>query len=109
MSSTETRTEPVSEVYFHLHNGGVTFSVTDDFGPTLSIRTSHFGNLNHSFTVHTDHRGLLALRDMLDKAIEKTDYGEPYCHAVTSEDKDRSGPEWIQRGESTNDGIYPIS
>jgi hypothetical protein len=79
---TKLKTEPVSSVYLHLSNGGVTFSVTDEFGPTLVIKTASFGNLVHTFTAHTDHRSLIALRDMLNVAIEKTDYSEPYCHAV---------------------------
>jgi hypothetical protein len=70
----------ISEAYLHVSNGGISFRVTNQYGPTLEIETSSFGNLNQKLVVHTTIAGLQDVYDMLGKALEHLDYSEPYCH-----------------------------
>jgi hypothetical protein len=72
----------VASVYLHVGNSGATFSVTDKSGPTIEIYTSSFGNLGQTTEIHTTLDGLIAVRDMLSKAIDIGVFGAPYCHAA---------------------------
>ncbi|MNC08167.1 hypothetical protein D3C81_610100 [compost metagenome] len=65
-------------LYFHIGNGGVTFKVTNEVGPTIDVSASHFGNVTNSMKLHVNKEGLKALGEMFIKASEQ-EFNEPYC------------------------------
>jgi hypothetical protein len=73
-------TKVVAELYLHVGNSGVNFSVRDrGYGPEVAVRTSAFGNLIHEFAVMTDKKSLRALGEMLVKA-SGADFTQEYVH-----------------------------
>lgn len=74
-----------NELYFHIGNGGVTVSVTNENGPTLNISANHFGHITNSMKLYMTRESLKELGDMLIRASEYNDFDEPYCYAVESE------------------------
>lgn len=71
----------VGSLYLSMGDGGMQVNVLDDFGPTLEITTSAFGNLNQTTLVALTKEGLVALRDMIDKSLAH-EFSESYCYSV---------------------------
>jgi hypothetical protein len=75
----------IDKVYFHINNGGTTFSVQDEgFGPTIVVNQSHFGAADTTMKLHTTKESLKTLGEMFIKAAEK-EYSEQYCHAAVGQ------------------------
>jgi hypothetical protein len=74
------------EVYAHIHNGGVSFEVTNERGPTIEIKASHFGNQTNHIKLHVDVDVLKNLADMFYKA-STAEYSEEYVCAAKVPDK----------------------
>lgn len=82
--SEDSKVAPVKagQVYLHVSNSGAIFSVMDrGYGPSLEIESSAFGNIVHTFQIHTTKSGLADLRDMLTAALDH-EFSEEYCHAA---------------------------
>jgi hypothetical protein len=69
-------------VYLHIGNGGVSFRVSDDLGPTIHITATHFGNVTHEMKLHVERSGLRALGEMFLRAAEEGEFSEPYVCAA---------------------------
>ena len=76
------------ETYWHISNSGVTFSIIDDFGPTLVIESSAFGNMTTTQKFHTDKKSLLYLRSVIDHALTK-DFSKDYCEKAHVQDYEK--------------------
>jgi hypothetical protein len=75
------------EVYAHINNGGVSFEVTNEQGPTIEVKASHFGNQTNHIKLHVDVEVLRRLADMFYKA-STAEYSEEYvCAAKVPEKK----------------------
>ena len=81
------KTKPViPAVYLHVSNGGISFAITNEFGPTIDIDSAMFSNVLSRVKTHTDVAALKAIGHMfLDAAEHKFD--EPYCCAATMPEK----------------------
>lgn len=93
--SKELRDNPklIGSVNLEVGDGGMHFEVVDEgFGPTVKIRTSHFGNLQGSMKVHTTNEGLQALSDLFARAA-KEKYSREYVHKA-----------YIYKPSNTGDG-----
>lgn len=79
--------EELDKVYIHLSNSGTTFEVIDEgHGPTISVSSSAFGNLQHEFKVHTDRETLRLLGNMFLSAAQRT-YSPEYCLYASAVEK----------------------
>jgi len=97
---------PATEIYLHVGNSGATIRVFDAYGPTLEIETSSFGNLQHRFRLATTREGLVAIRDMLTKALETQSFSEPYVHAAVVPNP-ASGEDSCGAGSCPEDVVIP--
>jgi hypothetical protein len=80
--TTDDRTkQELANVYLHVGNSGTSFIVSDYWGPTVTVTSSSFGNLNQKFEFHTTREGLEAMRDAINTALQHS-FSEPYCHAA---------------------------
>lgn len=66
-------------VYWHVGNGGFTFSINNEHGPTFKISSSFFGHTVNEMKIFTDINSLIGLRDMIDNAIKNNEFDEGYC------------------------------
>jgi len=63
------------ETYIHINNGGVTLGVEDsEFGPTLTMKATHFGHTTNGLNVHVTHAVLSELAKMFALAAAKQNY-----------------------------------
>ena len=71
----------LGKVYAHIYNGGVTFSIVDEHGPTLVINSSYFGNNEVTQKVMLTKQ---VFKELADLFAEFKDYkfSEDYCHAA---------------------------
>ena len=74
------------ELYLHIGNSGVTFSVTNRMRPTIEIDSGAFGNISHNFVVHTNTNDMKKLGEMLIRCSEM-DYDEQYCYQARSQEE----------------------
>jgi hypothetical protein len=81
MTKNDREKTEVEKVYLHVGNSGVTFQILDYYGPTVSITSSSFGNLNQKFEFFTTKEGLKELRDAIDRSLQH-EFSEDYCHAA---------------------------
>lgn len=72
------------ELYGHINNGGVSFSVTNEYGPTIVVSSSHFGNNEHTHKIYCTKEFLRQLGEMYIKA-SREDLGGSYTIAVRGE------------------------
>ncbi len=72
----------VDSLFLDAGDGGIKISVIDQFGPTMKIESSHFGNMIQSFSFMTDVAGLEAIRNMLDAAIKQHEFSNPFVNAA---------------------------
>jgi hypothetical protein len=71
-----------SGLYFHVGNSGLTVDVIDEgFGPTLSVSTGAFGNLQLELKTYLEPECLQQLSDYFGEAAKKT-YSKTYGHAA---------------------------
>jgi len=68
-------------VHFSIGDGGVSFSMTDSYGPTLTISSSHFGNNSRKQVLHLSRESLSQLRQFFEVA-DKADYSEEYVYPL---------------------------
>jgi len=75
--------KPVACTGVNIYNGGVTFQVLDEgeFGPSLEITSSSFGNMNHTFQIYLTPDSLHDLAEVFKKAAEHKFTGQ-YVHAA---------------------------
>jgi hypothetical protein len=68
----ETTMEVIGSVYLHIDNGGIKIQIQNgpDHGPILAIQSSHFGNNVHTQKIAITKEGLLALAELLEKALD---------------------------------------
>lgn len=92
----------VNSVYEHINNGGVTFAVTNENGPTIEIQSSHFGNMTNGITLHVTISSLQNLAEMFAEAA-KCNFGEEYVCATTSKIVDKNTGKIIGVGNVTNE------
>lgn len=69
----------IDYIYAHIGNGGVTFKVTNDNGPTIEVEASHYGHITNSMKLHVNKETLKALGEMFLKASELESFDETYC------------------------------
>lgn len=48
----------VDQFYFHINNGGVSISITDEIGPTIEFSAKHFGTTTNQAKWHTNTESL---------------------------------------------------
>ncbi len=78
----------IGNVYCHINNGGVQFSIIDDGnGPTICVDSMHFGNNKVQHTIHVSKEALVKLADMFSRAAEYDSFSDDYCHAARSEER----------------------
>jgi len=76
----------VATAYFHIGNGGVSFSVLDKgHGPVIKVDSSHFGNNVTSQEVFVRQEDLIVLARLFDEAANYEGYSSPYCYAAQAE------------------------
>lgn len=76
----------VASVYFHIGNGGVSFSVTDEgMGPVVHVKASHFGHETAHTQVAVNPEDLAVLASVFDYASVHEGYSETYCMAANAE------------------------
>lgn len=80
-----------NEVYAHIGNGGVSFSVTDEKGPTIEIKSTHFGNQTNHIKLHVSQEVLRQLADMFYKASTDSFSAEYVCAATPIIEQTSSG------------------
>ena len=69
----------IGRVYFHINNGGISFSVIDrGYGPTIKVECGHFGHQTNHIEFHTTEKGLECLSRLFEHACSK-DYSQLYC------------------------------
>ena len=74
----------VNGIYNHINNGGISFCVTNEQGPTINIQASHFGHLTNHLQIHVTADGLRKLGSMFLEAAEFDEYSQDYvCAAET--------------------------
>ena len=88
------------EVYAHINNGGVSFNVTNENGPTIEIKATHFGNQTNHIKLYVDKEVLRQLADMLYKA-SASEYSEEYVCAAKIPDKSMGNGAAIQKDSAT--------
>jgi hypothetical protein len=91
----------VDGVREHIHNGGVSFEVTNANGPTIKISADHFGNVTNQINLHVTRQSLLNLAAMFTEAAQ-AEYDEPYCCASESHVVDKETGKYKQ-GEWTEE------
>lgn len=73
----------VSSVYFHIDNGGVSFSVVDEgSGPVIEITASHFGHKTMNSRLGIKAEELAVLGEMFKHAAQYDGYSKEYCVAA---------------------------
>lgn len=73
----------IEELYFHLFNGGATFSVVDEgHGATIQVKSASFGNMDHKMKLHTTHNALRELGEMFIRASEYQGFSDDYMHTA---------------------------
>jgi len=78
--------EVAGNVYCHINNGGVAFSVVDEGnGPVVRIDSSHFGTNSMRHDLHVSPKELLLLAEMFKNAAAYQGYSETYCCAAKAE------------------------
>jgi hypothetical protein len=98
----------VAETYLHVGNSGVTFSVEDEgFGPTVKIRTSAFGNLNHETKLLVSKEGLKAVKDVIERALQYGEFSSDYVHRAMTESEMDNDKCTFGTGESHEDSKEP--
>jgi hypothetical protein len=96
----------VDGVYAHINNGGVSFCVTNESGPTVNIQASHFGHLTNHIQLHMSKDGLKKLGEMFIAAAEYEGYSPDYVCAAETKflDKDTGkvipGLELVQNAQA---------
>lgn len=68
----------VDGVYLHIGNGGVTFKVTNEHGPTIEVSAGHFGHETNKIRLSVTRETLFKLAEMFHEAAEYEGYGEDY-------------------------------
>jgi hypothetical protein len=58
----------VNGIYQHIENGGVSFEVTNEHGPTISIQASHFGHITNQMKLSVTKESLHRFAQMFDAA-----------------------------------------
>lgn len=100
-------TRTIEEVYCHIENGGVTFSVVDDGeGPTIRIQSAHYGNNKIKHDLHVTTRELALLGSMFSKAAEYGNYSKTFWAAAHAHDEEgfpKDDANSIQQGSGTAD------
>lgn len=68
-----------NNIYFHISNGGVTFSVEDEgMGPKITMSSSHFGHETGKTSVMITEVGLTELAEFFTRQATRT-FTDPYC------------------------------
>ena len=76
----------IDEVYLHISNGGVTFSIIDsEYGPKIQIHSSTFGNNDTTKDILVEKEALLRLSELFKKAYEYQDFADDYVHCAKLE------------------------
>jgi ferredoxin len=76
----------IASVYFHIGNGGVSFSVLDKgHGPVVKIDSSHFGNNVTSQELYVRPEDLTVLARLFRTAADHEGYSKSYCMAAAAE------------------------
>lgn len=89
----ESKTTPLqSTLHLHVCNSGVTFSISDEFGPTVSIKTSAFGNLQQDTKFFTTKDCLRRIGELFIEA-SKREFDTEYCHAAKLSGSENGSPE----------------
>lgn len=88
-------------------DGGITFSVVDEGrGPTIRIKSSHFGNNVHTQDIFVRESDLPVLAQMFWKASQHTQYTKEYCHPATKYDAScRCGSQQAQQSRPPDDDL----
>ena len=108
MKNDEKLSNPVVDsLYLHIGNSGVTFSVTERMGPTIEIKTSSFGNIDHNLYVYTNTEDMKRLGEMLIKCSEHKFQDKPYCCQARYIDYD-ARLEDIENGEDVVEDIEDV-
>lgn len=98
--------EKMSE-YLHVCNSGVTFSITDEYGPTITIETNAFGNLDNQTKIFTTKESLKKLGELFTKAANEEYLTKEYCSSAKCRDEiQRNWDSWKTEeicGDSSND------
>lgn len=75
-------TELLDEVYAHISNGGVKFSIIDEgYGPTFLIESSHFGNNVSSQKIMLNKQTFQKVADMFS-GLRDHQFSKDYCCAA---------------------------
>lgn len=89
----------VNGVYEHIGNGGVSFDVTNENGPTIEIDVGHFGHTTNHIKLFVTKKTLLNLAAMFTLAATQ-EYGEDYCCASKSRWTDKETGKTIVTDEN---------
>jgi len=73
-----------NKAYLHIGNGGVSFEVNNDCGPTIVVKATHFGNTTQGMSVHTNVESLRTIGEMFLRASDQ-EFSKEYCYAATIE------------------------
>ncbi len=71
----------MSKIYLNVGDSGISFSITDENGPTVTIKTSAWGNLNHELKFYTTNEGLEQIGKMFIE-MSKQEFSKEYCYAA---------------------------
>jgi hypothetical protein len=89
----------VNGVYEHIGNGGVSFDITNENGPTIEIDAGHFGHTTNHMKLFVTKACLQNLATMFAEAA-KLEYDEPYCCATESKPTHAADRKVIGNGKS---------
>jgi len=98
----------VNSVYEHINNGGVSFKITNEKGPTIEIEASHFGHTTNHIKLHVTKRSLLNLIDMLTQAVA-LEYTEDYCCASETHVRDKETGSFVNEEPNVSCGSKELN
>jgi hypothetical protein len=78
-------------VYLHIGNGGVSFRVSDDCGPTVHVEAVHFGNTTNGIKLHVTRESLKQLGQMFLAAYVNGEFSDEYVYAAKNESNEEEG------------------
>lgn len=81
------------EVYLHVFNGGATIAIEQsEYGAKITIKTSSVGNNITTQEITTNNEGILALKNLFDKA-NLFDFKIDGCYSIAYPPQKRNNDE----------------